>query len=173
MGCASASAVKVDSDDREGASSGDRAEEVGDAFGDSLPQARNLPRLLDSAAFQRSPEDVDNLSVVSSRPTSITAIPTPSIALSNLESVALSSTRAEVDKESFFDVARSVGVPSVCGTIGGKDSMPSQDDIESNSGDLLESRYDTQTYLQELELVARMTEIGPAPIPEAVDSYNT
>mmetsp|Transcript_12613 Transcript_12613/g.35927 ORF Transcript_12613/g.35927 Transcript_12613/m.35927 type:complete len:171 (-) Transcript_12613:112-624(-) len=138
-----------------------------DAFGDDLPQARNLPRLLDSAAFQRAPDDqLDNISTGSSRPTTISAIQTPSVVLSNLESLALSSTRAELDKDSFYD-PRSVGVPSIAGTNCGKESLISMEDMESNFGDASESRVDTQAYLQELELAAGIGYFSPAHVSEA------
>mmetsp|Transcript_114115 Transcript_114115/g.355356 ORF Transcript_114115/g.355356 Transcript_114115/m.355356 type:complete len:168 (+) Transcript_114115:85-588(+) len=161
MGCIQASSVRTDIDrggGAEGPGREDEAEEV-DAFGDSLPQARNLPRLLDSAAFQRT-DELETTSVASSRPTSITAIPTPSIVLSNYDSVAVSSNRAEVDKESVYDVGRSVGVPSVC-TFG---AGGSQDELGSNWGGEV---YDTQKYLQELELAMGMTDNVPALVPEA------
>lgn len=132
---------------------------------DHMPEP-GLPTLLESA-FQiaRSHEDhLETVSSASSRPTTISAIPTPSIPASNVESFANSSLRAEVDKESArisFTVGAPSGPsvapssicgrweePSVCGTLDG-----SKHDLESMSivGSIAESRIDSQAYLQELE----------------------
>mmetsp|Transcript_12797 Transcript_12797/g.29026 ORF Transcript_12797/g.29026 Transcript_12797/m.29026 type:complete len:159 (-) Transcript_12797:181-657(-) len=148
MGCAQASAVQTKP--IPGPRGRGLTYEVGevDVFAGDLPQARSLPRLLDSVAFQRgTAEELDNLSTASSRLTSITAVPTPSVVLSNLESLALSSNRAEIDKESFVEFPRSVGAASVCGTVF------SQDEVESNLGSV--DRLYAHMYIQELELAAR------------------
>lgn len=99
----------------------DDEEAIGDEVKDHVPEP-SLPTLLESAfQFARSYEDnLDTLSSVSSRLSTVLSIPTPSIPASHLDSVANSSVRAEYDKESFImrrETSISGGAPSICGTI--------------------------------------------------------
>lgn len=99
----------------------DDEEAIGDEVKDHVPEP-SLPTLLESAfQFARSYEDnLDTVSSVSSRLSTVLSIPTPSIPASHLDSVANSSARAEIDKESWLmrrEHSASGGAPSTCGTI--------------------------------------------------------
>jgi hypothetical protein len=139
-------------------------EEEEDRMPEPIGVPLHLPTLLESAhQFARSEEDMmDLMSTASSRPTTVSAIPTPSIPASNFESLANSSLRAECDKESqrAFSLsapsigAPSIGVPSICGTIDAPESIQGSkvnDEAVSIVGSVAESRVDSAAYLQDLE----------------------
>mmetsp|Transcript_103857 Transcript_103857/g.294222 ORF Transcript_103857/g.294222 Transcript_103857/m.294222 type:complete len:180 (-) Transcript_103857:79-618(-) len=158
MGCIS-SINTADGRYGRGAGRGDASEtiDVDSERHDRVPGA-GLPTLLESN-FQRSAAEdpFETNSTTSSRPTTVSAIPTPSVVMSSFESLAHSSNRAEVDKDSVREF-RSVGVPSLCGTIGGRSS---HEDLESNFGSIgLDDScggLDALAYLQDMDL-ARLSD---------------
>mmetsp|Transcript_18292 Transcript_18292/g.30338 ORF Transcript_18292/g.30338 Transcript_18292/m.30338 type:complete len:228 (-) Transcript_18292:134-817(-) len=159
--------------------SGENLDDEGE-YKDMMPEPV-LPTLLESAfQYARSHDDqVETASSVSSRPTTVSAIPTPSIPASALDSIVNSSIRAELDKESVRDFGRSVGAPSecapsigaptiapsICGSFDGKDR-----DVESMSivASIADSRLDSQTFLQEMESSARALEMRSVDLRSVV-----
>lgn len=111
---------------------GEGDEEFTEEVKDHMPEP-TLPTLLEGQFPRTLDDNFDTLSSASSRPssrpTNIGSIPTPSIQGSNLDSLALSSIRAEHDKESARKSIGDIsgGVPSVCGsTVDGYPQSPSR-----------------------------------------------